>query len=269
MREFINLLGAAAVAWPIVARAQQPDRVRRIGVLMSITRDPDSPMGKAFKQALVELGWNEGRNIEFEYRWAGADVDQMRTFAKELAGLNPDVIVGTSTQVVLALLRETRAVPIVFRDVVDPVATGLVRNLSRPGGNITGFTNFEPSIMGKFVEFLKEIAPQTTCVAFLRNPPTGTPGPERFIQSSDAAAASLGLKVIRTSVHDTTELDAAVAALSQEPNCGVVVAPSSFFAVHQARVIDLMARHRCRQSTGFVVSPKREACSRTASICSK
>jgi putative ABC transport system substrate-binding protein len=160
---------------------------------------------------------------------------------------------------VLALSSETRTIPIVFSDVVDPVTTGLVASLSHPSGNITGFTNFEPSIMGKYVELLKEIAPRITCVAHLRNPATATPGQgaELFRHYREQAAATLGLKMRLTEVHRPVELDTAVAGIAQEPDCGVIVAMSSFFVVHHARVIELMAYHRLPAVYGFRVYPER------------
>ena len=248
-REFLALVGGVA-AWALPTRAQQTI-VRRVAILMATAGDQNSPLVAVVREALRELGWNEGRNIQFEYRWAHADIERMQVFARELIALQPDLIIASSTQVVLALQRETRTIPIVFREVVDPVVTGLVPSLSHPGGNSTGFTNYEPSIMGKYVEFLKEIAPQIVSVAFLNNPQTRTSVPEPFTRASEAAASALGLKVIRKIVHDAADLDAAVAAISQEPGCGVVVAPSSFFNVHQARVIGLMAQHRLPAVYGF------------------
>src|SRR5215475_8903475 len=221
-REFIALAGGAAIARPVPARTQ-PARVRLLGLLMARVEAQDRSLVAVFQQAMSKLGWQENRDVEFAYRWAGGDVGRMQTLAKELVALRPDVIVAQSTQNVLAVLRETRAIPIVFREVVDPVVTGLVPSLSRPGANVTGFTHFEPSINGKFIELLKEIAPHITCVAVLRNPATGTPNSEIFRRVYEQAAASLGLKYIVSSVSNMAELEGSIAALGQEPNCGVVV----------------------------------------------
>jgi putative ABC transport system substrate-binding protein len=204
----------------------------------------DSSLVTIFQQAMIKLGWHENRDVEFAYRWAGGDVGRMQTLAKELIGLRPDVIVAQSTQNVLAVLRETRAIPIVFREVVDPVVTGLVPSLSRPGANVTGFTHFEPSINGKYVEFLKEIAPHITCVAILLNPATGTPNGEIFHRAYEQPAATLGLKFIESRVYNIAELEGSIAALMQEPNCGVVVPFQSFFTANFSRVLELVTRSR-------------------------
>ena len=171
-REFIVLLGGAAVAWPLAARAQQPNRVRRIGALMAYTaNDPEGQSrGAAFEQGLKGLGWVDGHNLRIDYRWPGGDVDQIGTSAKELVSMAPDAILGGATPAVVALQRITRTIPIVFAGVTDPVGQGIVESLARPGGNLTGFTNFEFSLGGKWLELLKEIAPHVKNVALMFNP---------------------------------------------------------------------------------------------------
>ena len=173
-RKFITLLGGTSAAWPLAARAQQPERVRRIGVLMGYADSDPAARSfiAAFVRGLEELGWTDGRNVRIEYRWAVGDVEQMRTFAKELVALQPDVILANTTPVTLALHRATRTIPIVFAIVSDPVSEGLVASLSRPGGNITGFINMEASMGGKWLELLKEIAPGVKRAAIMFNPDT-------------------------------------------------------------------------------------------------
>ena len=173
-REFISVLGGALAAWPLATRAQQPERMRRVGVLMSLPQNDPGGQDEvvAFHQGLAALGWVEGRNIRIEFRWPGGDVERARAFAKELVGLNPDVLVGRSTPTTAALKQETDSIPIVFVNVAEPVRSGFVENLARPGGNITGFTNFEGSIGGKWLQLLKEVDPHITRVAIIYNPQT-------------------------------------------------------------------------------------------------
>src|SRR5712691_223688 len=190
-RQFITLLGGAA-AWPVAARAQQPDRLRRIGVLLGYAEgDPQAqPTLAAFMKALQELGWADGRNIRIDYRWAAGNADRMRAFAKELVSLQPDLIVGHTTPVIAALQRETRMIPIVFVIVSDPVGSGFVAGLPRPGGNITGFINVEAEMGGKWLEMLKEIAPRISRVAIMFNPDTAPGGGAFFLGPFEAAARS-------------------------------------------------------------------------------
>jgi putative tryptophan/tyrosine transport system substrate-binding protein len=173
-REFITLVGGAAAAWPLAAGAQQPERIRRIGVLAGFTENgPDSQARiAAFRRELEQLGWTDGRNVRIDYRWGGADPDRYRTYAAELVGLAPDVLLATNTSTVRALQKTTRSVPIVFATATDPIGGGLVASMSRPGGNITGFTLFEFGLSGKWVELLKEISPRVTRAAVLRNSTT-------------------------------------------------------------------------------------------------
>ncbi len=207
-REFITLFGGAAATWPIVARAQQPERVRRIGVLMG--QAADDPQGKArvvaFRQELQQLGWTDGRNVRIDIRWTAGNADELRRHAAELVALAPDVILGSGSPAVGPLLQATRTVPIVFAAVIDPVGAGFVDSLARPGGNVTGFTNFEYSTSGKWLELLKEIAPRVTRAAVIRDPAIAAEiGQLGAIQ---AVASSLGVEVSPINVRDATEIRA-------------------------------------------------------------
>ena len=191
-REFMTLLGGAAVVWPLAARAQQPERVRRIGVLIGYAENDPETQARlaAFRQGIEQLGWTEGRNVRIDYRFAPAGPDQAQLFAKELVALRPDVLVGNSSPASAALLRETRTISIVFVGVSDPVGSGLVASIARPGGNTTGFTNFEPSLTGKWLELLKEIAPGIVRVAVIFNPKTAPGGGSFFLGPFEPLARS-------------------------------------------------------------------------------
>ena len=221
-REFITLLGGAAAVWPLAARAQQPDPMRRIGVLMSM--DADSPDGQArlaaFLQGLQQFGWAAGRNLRIDLRWAAGEADRNRKYAVELVALAPDAILATGSSVAL-LKQATRTVPIVFTIVPDPVGAGFVDALARPGGNITGFLSFEYGISGKWLELLKEIAPGTTRAAVLRDP-TITAGIGQFA-AIQTAAPSLGVEVSPINVRDPGEIDDAVMAFARAANGGLIV----------------------------------------------
>jgi ABC transporter substrate binding protein len=195
-REFIAGLGGAAV-WPLVARAQQPDRMRRIGVLMNVVQEDPGGPGEvmAFRQGLTELGWIEGRNIDIEFRWPGGDTERAQTFAKELVGLRPDVLVGRSTPTTAALKQKTGTIPIIFVNVPEPVEQGFVQSLARPGGNITGFTNFEASIGGKWLQLLKEVDPWIARVAVIYNPQTA-PFAGLFLRSVQSAAPTFAVEAV-------------------------------------------------------------------------
>jgi len=195
-REFIAGLGSAA-AWPLAARAQQPERVRRVGVLMNVVQQDPSGRAEvmAFWQGLKELGWIEGRNIDIEFRWPGSDIERARTFAKELVGLRPDVLIGRSTPTTAALKQETGTIPIIFVNVTEPVEQGFVQSLARPGGNITGFTNFEASIGGKWLQLLKEVDPRIARVAVIYNPQTA-PFAGLFLRSVQSAAPTFAVEAI-------------------------------------------------------------------------
>jgi ABC-type uncharacterized transport system substrate-binding protein len=241
-RQFITLLGSAAV-WPLTARAQQAERVRRVGVLMHLAADdPEGqPRITAFEQGLRELGWAVGRNLRIDYRWAAGDPDRLRKYAAELAALAPDVILaGGGTPLVVALQQATATVPIVFVGVADPVGAGLVGSLARPGSNATGFTVYEYSISGKWLELLKEIAPRVTRAAVIRELAIAGTGQLGAIQS---VAPSLGVELFPIGVRDAGEIERAVMAFSRGSNGGLIVTGSPSTLVHRHQIITLAARH--------------------------
>ncbi|MFZ0262992.1 MAG: ABC transporter substrate-binding protein [Pseudolabrys sp.] len=242
-REFITLLGGAAAAWPLAARAQQPERVRRIGVLSGLAvNDPESkPRTAAFIEGLQQLGWTVGRNVQIEYRWGAGNADNIRKYATELAALAPDVILVTGNAV-QQLLQATRAVPIIFTVVPDPVGSGFVASLAHPGGNATGFMQFEYSLTGKWPELLKQIAPGVTRAAVLWDPtiPAGI-GQFAVIQS---VAPSMGIEVTPVNMRDATEIERAVAAFAREPNGGLIVTASSLAQAQRDLIVTLAARHK-------------------------
>src|SRR5579864_421788 len=194
-RRFISALGGAAIAWPLAARAQQPERMRRIGVLMDLgANDPGGQSWTAaLKRGLQERGWTEARNLEIKYSWSGGEPDRIQSSAKELVGLQCEVIVARGTPVVAALLKETHTIPIVFTSVVDPVGSGFVHSFAQPGGNVTGFQNYEFTMVGKWVQLLKEIAPQVRRVAFIYNPTTAPAG---FLRSLETVAPSMSVQLV-------------------------------------------------------------------------
>jgi putative ABC transport system substrate-binding protein len=245
-REFITLLGGAAAAWPLAARAQQGDRMRRVGVFMPLTAD--DPVGQAriaaLREGLERLGWTEGRNIRMDTRWATtSDVESMQRFAKELVALQPDLILTQSTPITATLLQETRTIPIVFALVADPIGSGFVASFPRPGGNVTGFVTMEPAMAGKWLELLKEIAPGVDRVAFLFNPATATYF-EYWLSPFKATAASFAVEAITASVRDTSELEAVIAAQARKPNGGLIVMPDTFTDAHRVEITSLAARYR-------------------------
>jgi putative ABC transport system substrate-binding protein len=244
-RQFITLLGGAAAAWPLAARAQRSERTPRIGVLMPYAEnDPEAqPRVTALRQGLAQLGWTEGRNVRVEYRWSGSDAASIRTLARELVELQPDVILTESTPVTAAALHETRTIPIVFVQVGDPVGSGFVASFPRPGGNATGFNNIPLTMTGKWLELLLEVVPRTVRVMFLFNPPTA-PYAQRFFEPFKAAAASIGVEAVASPAHDAAEIEAAIAAFAREPDGGLIVLPSAFMLTHRDAVIALAARHR-------------------------
>jgi putative tryptophan/tyrosine transport system substrate-binding protein len=245
-REFITLLGgAAAVAWPLAARAQQPERVRRIGVLMASAADDSESQARiaAFLQGLQQLGWADGRNVRIDTRWATTDADDIRRHAAELAALAPDVLVAaTGTVTAAPLLQATRTVPIVFVQVIDPVGAGFVVSLARPGGNATGFTIYEYGMSGKWLELLKEIAPRMARAAVLRDPAIAS-GIGQFA-AAQAVAPSLGVELSPVDVRDAGEIDRAVTAFARSPNGGLIVTASALATRHRDLIIALAARHR-------------------------
>jgi putative ABC transport system substrate-binding protein len=244
-REFITLLGGAAVAWPRAAYAQQADRMRRVGVLLNrVADDPEEQARLAvFLQPLQELGWTDGRNVRIDYRWAAADANRSRTYAAELVALAPDVILAAGSQSTAALLQTTRTVPIVFVNVVDPVGAGYVARLARPGGNATGFSGFEYSLSGKWLELLKEIAPNLTRIAILRDPAIAA-GIGQFAVIQAMASPSLGVELSPIDVRDGGEIERNIAALAREPSGGLIMTASTVTAVNFKLIIMLAARHR-------------------------
>ena len=243
-REFITLLGGAAATWPLAARAQQPERMRRIGVLMnsSATDSEGKARFAAFLQGLQQLGWTDGRNVRMDIRWgATGDIDGIRKYAAELVALSPDVILATTTPSIAALQQATRTVPIVFAMVVDPVGAGFVESLARPGGSTTGFMQFEYSLSGKWLELLKQIAPAVTRAAVFRDPsnPTGI-GQFAVIQ---VMAPPLGMEVIPVDVREVAEMERAVAAFNRVANGGLIVTGGQA-TVHRELIFQLAARHR-------------------------
>jgi putative ABC transport system substrate-binding protein len=237
-RDFIAGLGSAA-AWPVVARAQQGDRVRRIGVLLPY--DPVPARASAFTQALADLGWTDGRNVRVDVRGAFGDINRIRAFAQELVGLQPEVIVTIGVGATVAVQRETRTIPIVFLSAVDPVATGLVERLDRPSGNTTGFGGLEPSLGGKWLELLLEIVPGLKRAALMFNPDAASA--PAYMPSLETAARSLKVAPIIAPVRSDVEIEAAIRDIGHEPGGGLVVMPSPFTIVHRAPIILAAARN--------------------------
>ena len=244
-RDFIMLLGGAAAAWPVAAHAQQPERVRRIGVLMAVAEsDADVRSGVAlFQQSLQELGWKDGRNIRIDYRWGDADADRIQALAKELVVLQPDVLVAHSTPSAKGLLQATRSIPIVFLTVTDPLGQGLVASLSRPGGNITGFSVFEFSLGTKWVEVLKQIAPGTQRVTAIFNPETA-PYYGMYLRSIEAATAAIAVELIAVQVRSESDIKNVIRKVGSEPDGGLFVLPDSHNVVHRKLIIKLAAEYR-------------------------
>ena len=244
-RDVICLLYGTAI-WPLTAHAQQSGRMRRIGVLMAHAEsDPEfHAYLTAFREGLQQLGWTEGRNIRIDSRWGALDDAEARQrSAKELIELQPEIILTQNTPPTASMLQQTRTIPVVFVVVADPVGSGFVQNLARPGGNATGFTIMEPTITGKWLELLKEVAPRINRVACLFNPAT-TPYANIYLNPFKAAAASLGLDAIAATVHDRAEFETVIAAQAREPNGGLIVMPDGFMNVHRADIISLAARYR-------------------------
>jgi putative ABC transport system substrate-binding protein len=241
-REFITFVGSAA-AWPFAASAQQPAQMRRIGVLMGLdANDPESQAAvTALKRGLQELGWTEGSNLETKYNWTGGAPDRVQSSAKELVERQCEVIVARSTLMVAALLKETQTIPIVFVVVLDPIGSGFIQSFARPGGNVTGFQSYEFTMVGKWAQILKEIAPQVQRVAFVYNPTTVPPG---FLRAMETLVPPNSLQIVKAPVHDSAEIDAALTALAREPGGGFVVLPDGFMIANRAQVIELAAQHR-------------------------
>ena len=244
-REFMTLLGAAA-AWPLASRAQQSEQVRRIGALVSFAQDDPETQARlaGLRQGLAKRGWSEGRNIRIEYRFApGATADQTQPLAKELVALRPDVIFAQSTPAVAALRRVTNVIPIVFAAIADPVGSGFISSLPQPGGNTTGVMLYEPTVTGKWLSMLKEIAPQLTRAAFVINPNTA-PFYNYYLRAAEPLSRSLGIDLVPTLVANVAEIERAIEAFARVPNGGLVVPPDATTTNNRDLIVALAARHR-------------------------
>jgi putative ABC transport system substrate-binding protein len=243
-REFISLIGSAAAAWPLAARGQQADKVRRIGVLMTLNEsDPEvRAWAAAFQDGLQKLGWVQDRNVRIDYRWGEGDPHRMQNHAAELVGMTPDVLLAAATPALVALQRETRSLPIVFVQVSDPVRLGFAVSLARPGGNMTGFANFEYAIGGKWLELLNDTAPGRSRVAILVDP--ANPSQNPYLQGIEAAAPSFGVQLTRADVHSAADIERTITDFVEQPNGALVVLPSAMTILHRDLIIALTARHR-------------------------
>jgi putative ABC transport system substrate-binding protein len=239
-RDFVSLLGGAT-AWPFAARAQQPSGVRRIGVLMNLSDRERQLELVAFRKRLEELGWSEGRTIRIDERWAAGDLNRLHGYATELVSLKPDVIFCEGTPVVASLKQATRTVPIVFVNANDPISFGFVASMARPGGNITGFVSFEPAIGGKWLEMLREIAPNVARVALIYNPLTHT---GQHFESIESVSRSLAVIPIRLPFRDAAEIERRIDDFAGEPNGGILVMPDTSTILHGDLIVRLVARHR-------------------------
>jgi putative tryptophan/tyrosine transport system substrate-binding protein len=242
-REFITLLGGAVAMWPVAARAQQPVRMRRIAVLNNFAEsDRDAQAWiSAFQQRLESLGWSKDRNLRIDVRWGAGDLGHLRGHAAELVSMTPDVAFADSTPAIAALQQTTRTTPIVFVGGSNPVGSGFVASLARPGGNITGFISFEPTIGGKWLETLKEIAPSVARIALIYNPETHT---GQYFQLIETAAPSLAVKLVRVAFHDAADIERGINGFVREPHGGVLVLSDPSAALHRDLIVTLAARHR-------------------------
>ncbi len=244
-RGFIALLGGMVVMGAAPSRAQQPSRIRTVGFLMGLANDPESQArAKAFEQGLEKEGWILGQDVRIEYRFAAGDANRMRSFAKELMALQPDVIVGHSTPVVTALVQATRKIPIVFVVVADPIGSGFATSIPRPSGNVTGFTNLDPTITGKLLTVLKQIAPNLTRVALMFNPDTVARSGLHtlYLRPFEQAASSIGVEAIAAQVRTPDEIESSIAKLRRESGTGLVVGPDNFTTVHRHLIVSLTAQ---------------------------
>jgi putative ABC transport system substrate-binding protein len=241
-REFLALLGSTAVVWPLTARAQQQDLMRRIGVLMTLA-DTDSEgqlRVSAFRQELQKLGWIEGRNIQFEYRWAAGDAQRLRAYAQELVGIAPAVMLAGNNTALTALQEVNRTVPIVFAQVADPAGSGFVASLARPGGHVTGFALYEPAIAVKWLELLKEIAPSISRVAIIYDPSDFN---SKHIQEIEAVIASFGVQLSSFIIRSVSDIERAIDGFAIQPHGGLIILPGPFTVVHRDLIINLAIRH--------------------------
>jgi len=244
-RDFIKFIGAGAAVYPLAVQAQRPDQTRLVGMLIGwADSDPATQsLVATFRDALARLGWMEGRNLRTELRWGNGDATRIEAFAKDLVNLKPDLIFGQTTPVVAALARETQAIPIVFAQVSDPIGSGFAASLAHPGGNKTGFTTDNSAQGGKWVDLLKEIAPQTERIALLFNPETAPPS-RFFMPSAQAAASSLGVEASITAVHAKEEIESVVAAQARKPGGGIIVTPDPFNVANRHLIVAQVARYR-------------------------
>ena len=244
-RDFIRLAGGAATAWPFAARAQQPDVMRRIGVLMTALEGDSEYQTyiSSLRKELQNLGWSEGRNLRIDYRWGALNADLRRQFAQELIAMHPDVIFSQNTPTTATLHQQTQTIPIVFVLVSDPIGAGFITSFSRPGGNITGFLAMEATVAGKWLGLLKEIAPHVTRAIFLFNPTTA-PYFGLYLDPLKAAAPTYGVEVVLASVRDASELETVIAANAREPNGGLIAMSDAFLNVYRKEVTSLAARYR-------------------------
>jgi putative tryptophan/tyrosine transport system substrate-binding protein len=244
-REFIKTVGGALTAWPLVAHAQQPERMRRLGVLSSLaeTDTEGQAWDAAFRKRLVELGWIDGRSVHIDYRWAAGSLDRMRLFAKELVQLNPDALVTISTPATAAVQAETRTIPIVFAWVSDPVGSGFVSSLPHPGGNITGFLNIEASVVGKWLSLMREIAPQVSRIGFLYNPQTA-PYARYYLDTFQTASSTLAIEAIDAPVRSTEDVEAFMTKLGGEAGAGLFVMSDTSMVVYRKTIYSFAERYR-------------------------
>jgi putative tryptophan/tyrosine transport system substrate-binding protein len=242
-RDFFALIGGATLSWPAVAHAQQSGRVRRIGMLSGLAENnPESRMRIAtFRQALESFGWKEGLNIRIDYRWAAGDPNRMQAYAKEIIAASPDIVVAESTPATAALQKESRTIPIVFTQAGNPIGSGFAASFSRPGGNITGFTNYPPSMGGKWLEILKEITPDLTRAAALFNPQTHT---GQYWDVLEAAGKTLNVQFSKAAVRDVAEIERAVEAMAGDPKGGLLIMPDAFLSSNRETIVVSTARHR-------------------------
>jgi ABC-type uncharacterized transport system substrate-binding protein len=242
-RQFIMLLGGAAIAWPIVAQAQQPERMRRIGVVMAYAEsDPNGQVQvAAFQQQLQKLGWMEGSNIQIDFRYSAADPARIRALALELLSLRPDLMVSNSNLVTTILQSEVRSIPLVFVSVSDPIGSGFIKDLARPGGNVTGFANFQPSMGGKWLEKLREIAPQVERIGLLLRPEPPNIG---YLRSAEAAANSLKIKLVGLEAQSSSEIERVVATFAGESHGGLIIAPNVVNFANSDLIVTLATRYR-------------------------
>ena len=245
-RDFLGVLSSAVAGFPLIAHAQQPERERRIGILIPLAESDSQAQTEvmAFRERLQQLGWTEGRNARIDRRWAAGDVGRIQAYAKELVALQPDVILARTTPATAAILQETRTIPIVFVGASDPVGAGFAASMGRPGGNATGFTNVEASMGGKWVEVLKEINPRIARIAVMFNPKTSPGGGSFYLHLVQDAARSIAVEAVATPVQDASEIEQTIEAFAREPARGLLVQPDVTTHSNRALIISLAAKHR-------------------------